>query len=155
MYFHCHPGIYCTAGGGKFLHFWTIFLQFLLLKQCISKGFGWSQTAKNFQPPAAGWSVKKAPPSAQSGNFPGGFLIRGGAFLTLIPLISTIEVVHYHFDTQKLRLADALLREAPPPLPFVRFWNRPRLFIYSVLFFNNTKTGSHLVQFYWVQISTL
>ena len=54
-----------------------IFLQFLLLKQRISKGFCF-QKVKKFPPPAEIGVIRKPPLLLKVGMKRGGFLIRGG-----------------------------------------------------------------------------
>ena len=91
MVLYCFVCFYCLLGylyrrRRKFFALLTLFLQFLLLKQCISKGFG-DHKPPNFFAACGGLSVKKAPPLRFSGNSKGGAFLSGGAFLTLIPLI--------------------------------------------------------------------
>ena len=79
MVLYCFVCFYCLLGylyrrRRKIFALLTLFLQFLLLKQCISKGFGDHKPPKIFA--ACGWlSVKKAP----LWDFPG---IQRGAFLS-------------------------------------------------------------------------
>ena len=54
-----------------------LFLQFLLLKQRISKGFCF-QKVKNFPPPAGIGVIRKPPPLKKSGSNKGGLSYQGG-----------------------------------------------------------------------------
>ena len=98
MVLYCFLCFYCLLGYvyrrcREMFALVTLFLQFLLPKQCISKGFGDHKPPKIFAA-CGGLSVKKAPPLRFSGNSKGGGLsYQGGAFLTLIPLISEILLI--------------------------------------------------------------